>query len=103
MKTPQQRTARAGASAAPVPGTRIAEPGLDGHDRGADVIARGLRDTGYEVLDTGPHQTPEQIVATVFAEDAALPGLSVLSGGHLTLETIDQFDAAPNQTLEPTC
>ncbi|CDR17627.1 hypothetical protein GCM10022420_099080 [Streptomyces iranensis] len=101
MKTPQQRTARAGA--APVPGTRIAEPRLDGHDRGANVIARGLRDTGYEVIDTGPHQAPEQIVATVVAEDAALPGLSVLSGGNLTLETIDQLDAAPNRTLEPTC
>lgn len=101
MKTPQQRTARAGV--APVPGTRIAGPGLDGHDRGTDVIARGLRDTGYEVLGTGPHQTPAQIVATVFAEAAALPGLSVLSGGHLTLETIGQLDAAPNQTLEPTC
>ncbi|GAA0533465.1 hypothetical protein GCM10010390_39240 [Streptomyces mordarskii] len=101
MNTPQQRTARAGT--APVPGTRIAGPGLDSHDRGANVIARGLRDTGYEAIHTGPHQAPEQIVAIVFAEAAALPGLSVLSGGHLTFETIDQLDAAPNQTLEPTC
>ncbi|MEU3513663.1 cobalamin B12-binding domain-containing protein [Streptomyces longwoodensis] len=63
----------------------IAKPGLDGHDRGAKVIARALRDAGYEVIYTGLHQTPEQIVATVIAEDAPLLGLSVLSGAHLTI------------------
>ncbi|MFE6366052.1 cobalamin B12-binding domain-containing protein [Streptomyces sp. NPDC057806] len=63
----------------------IAKPGLDGHDRGAKVIARALRDAGYEVIYTGLHQTPEQIVATVVAEDAPLLGLSVLSGAHLTI------------------
>ncbi|MFI8997391.1 cobalamin B12-binding domain-containing protein [Streptomyces sp. NPDC053542] len=74
-------------SAAPTPRARvvIAKPGLDGHDRGAKVIARGLRDAGYEVIYTGLHQTPEQIVATVIAEDAPLLGLSVLSGAHLPL------------------
>ncbi|MET9686606.1 cobalamin B12-binding domain-containing protein [Streptomyces coeruleorubidus] len=63
----------------------IAKPGLDGHDRGAKVIARALRDAGYEVIYTGLHQTPEQIVATVIAEDAPVLGLSVLSGAHLTI------------------
>ncbi|MGV9631997.1 cobalamin B12-binding domain-containing protein [Streptomyces sp. NPDC003487] len=63
----------------------IAKPGLDGHDRGAKVIARALRDAGYEVIYTGLHQTPEQIVATVIAEDAPLLGLSILSGAHLTI------------------
>jgi methylmalonyl-CoA mutase C-terminal domain/subunit len=63
----------------------IAKPGLDGHDRGAKVISRGLRDAGYEVIYTGLHQTPEQIVATVIAEDAPILGLSVLSGAHLTI------------------
>ncbi|WP_159043411.1 hypothetical protein [Streptomyces sp. NBRC 110028] len=104
MKTPQQRTARA--RAAPVPDTRIVAPGLDGHGRGANVIARVPRDTGYEVIDTDPHQALEQFavtVVTVVAEDAALPGLSVPSGGRLTLETVDQLDATPNHTLEPTC
>ncbi|PWI04492.1 methylmalonyl-CoA mutase [Streptomyces sp. NWU339] len=63
----------------------IAKPGLDGHDRGAKVIARALRDAGHEVIYTGLHQTPEQIVATVIAEDAPVLGLSVLSGAHLTI------------------
>jgi methylmalonyl-CoA mutase C-terminal domain/subunit len=62
----------------------IAKPGLDGHDRGAKVIARALRDAGYEVIYTGLHQTPAQIVATAIQEDAAVIGLSVLSGAHLT-------------------
>ncbi|MFJ8027782.1 cobalamin B12-binding domain-containing protein [Streptomyces sp. NPDC096311] len=75
------------ADATPAPRARvvIAKPGLDGHDRGAKVIARALRDAGYEVIYTGLHQTPEQIVATVLAEDAPLLGLSVLSGAHLTI------------------
>ncbi|MFY9808816.1 MAG: cobalamin B12-binding domain-containing protein [Pseudonocardiaceae bacterium] len=63
----------------------VAKPGLDGHDRGAKVVARALRDAGMEVVYTGLHQTPEQIVATVLQEDADAVGLSVLSGAHLTL------------------
>jgi methylmalonyl-CoA mutase C-terminal domain/subunit len=63
----------------------IAKPGLDGHDRGAKVVARALRDAGMEVIYTGLHQTPEQIVATALAEDADAIGLSVLSGAHMTL------------------
>lgn len=63
----------------------IAKPGLDGHDRGAKVIARTLRDAGMEVIYTGLHQTPEQIVETAIQEDADLVGLSVLSGAHMTL------------------
>jgi methylmalonyl-CoA mutase C-terminal domain/subunit len=62
----------------------IAKPGLDGHDRGAKVIARVLRDAGHEVIYTGLHQSPAQIVATAIQEDAAVIGLSVLSGAHLT-------------------
>ena len=60
----------------------VAKPGLDGHDRGAKVIARALRDAGFEVIYTGLHQTPEQIVATAVQEDADAVGLSVLSGAH---------------------
>src|SRR5271168_2767648 len=63
----------------------VAKPGLDGHDRGAKVIARTLRDAGFEVVYTGLHQTPEQIVAAVVQEDADALGLSMLSGAHLTL------------------
>ena len=63
----------------------IAKPGLDGHDRGAKVVARALRDAGMEVIYTGLHQTPEQIVATAIQEDAHAIGLSVLSGAHMTL------------------
>ena len=63
----------------------IAKPGLDGHDRGAKVVARALRDAGHEVIYTGLHQTPEQIVETAIQEDADLVGLSVLSGAHLSL------------------
>jgi methylmalonyl-CoA mutase C-terminal domain/subunit len=63
----------------------IAKPGLDGHDRGAKIIARALRDAGMEVIYTGLHQTPEQIVETAIQEDADLIGLSVLSGAHMTL------------------
>ena len=63
----------------------VAKPGLDGHDRGAKVVARALRDAGVEVIYTGLHQTPEQIVAAAIAEDADAIGLSVLSGAHLTL------------------
>jgi methylmalonyl-CoA mutase C-terminal domain/subunit len=62
----------------------IAKPGLDGHDRGAKVVARALRDAGHEVIYTGLHQSPAQIVATAIQEDASVVGLSVLSGAHLT-------------------
>ena len=73
----------------PVPARRlrvvVAKPGLDGHDRGAKIIARALRDAGMEVIYTGLHQTPEQIVETVIQEDADAVGLSILSGAHMTL------------------
>ncbi|NBE55754.1 cobalamin B12-binding domain-containing protein [Streptomyces boluensis] len=77
----------------------VAKPGLDGHDRGAKVIARALRDAGIEVIYTGLHQSPEQIVEATLQEDAAGIGLSVLSGAHLTLfakviELLEQRDAA---------
>jgi methylmalonyl-CoA mutase, C-terminal domain len=63
----------------------VAKPGLDGHDRGAKIIARALRDAGMEVIYTGLHQTPEQIVATAIQEDADAVGISILSGAHMTL------------------
>jgi methylmalonyl-CoA mutase C-terminal domain/subunit len=63
----------------------IAKPGLDGHDRGAKIIARSLRDAGMEVVYTGLHQTPEQIVETAIQEDADAIGISILSGAHMTL------------------
>ena len=76
----------------------VAKPGLDGHDRGAKIIARALRDAGMEVIYTGLHQTPEQIVATVIQEDADAVGLSILSGAHMTLvprvvELLNEQDA----------
>jgi methylmalonyl-CoA mutase C-terminal domain/subunit len=76
----------------------VAKPGLDGHDRGAKVVARALRDAGHEVIYTGLHQTPEQIVETAIQEDADMVGLSVLSGAHMTLfrrliELLDERDA----------
>jgi methylmalonyl-CoA mutase C-terminal domain/subunit len=81
----------AGAETANEPGAQrkirvvVAKPGLDGHDRGAKIIARALRDAGMEVIYTGLHQTPEQIAATVIQEDADAIGLSILSGAHMTL------------------
>jgi methylmalonyl-CoA mutase, C-terminal domain len=77
----------------------IAKPGLDGHDRGAKVVARALRDAGVEVIYTGLHQTPEQIVAAALQEDADAIGLSVLSGAHMTqfrrvLELLAEHDAS---------
>jgi methylmalonyl-CoA mutase C-terminal domain/subunit len=77
----------------------IAKPGLDGHDRGAKVVARALRDAGVEVIYTGLHQTPEQIVAAALQEDADAIGLSILSGAHMTqfgrvLELLKEKDAA---------
>ncbi|MGH3546325.1 MAG: cobalamin-dependent protein, partial [Mycobacteriales bacterium] len=76
----------------------IAKPGLDGHDRGAKIVARTLRDAGMEVIYTGLHQTPEQIVDAVIQEDADCIGLSVLSGAHMTLfarviELLNERDA----------
>jgi methylmalonyl-CoA mutase C-terminal domain/subunit len=71
-------------SAAPIR-VVVAKPGLDGHDRGAKIVARALRDAGMEVIYTGLHQTPEQIVSTAIQEDARAIGLSVLSGAHMTL------------------
>ena len=76
----------------------VAKPGLDGHDRGAKIIARALRDAGMEVIYTGLHQTPEQIVETVLQEDADAVGLSILSGAHMTLvprvvELLNEQDA----------
>jgi methylmalonyl-CoA mutase C-terminal domain/subunit len=73
----------------------MAQPGLDGHDRGARVITRALREAGFEVIYTGLHQTPEQIVETTVQEDADAVGLSVLSGAHLTLfpRVVDQLRA----------
>ena len=72
----------------------VAKPGLDGHDRGAKVIARALRDAGMEVIYTGLHQSPQQIVETALQEDADIIGLSVLSGAHMTLfqKVIDLLD-----------
>ena len=77
----------------------VAKPGLDGHDRGAKVVARALRDAGVEVIYTGLHQSPEQIVETAIQEDADAVGLSVLSGAHMTLfkrviELLAERDAA---------
>jgi methylmalonyl-CoA mutase, C-terminal domain len=77
----------------------IAKPGLDGHDRGAKVVARALRDAGVEVIYTGLHQTPEQIVAAALQEDADAIGLSVLSGAHMTqfrrvLDLLKERDAS---------
>jgi len=74
----------------------VAKPGLDGHDRGAKVIARALRDSGFEVVYTGLHQTPEQVVSAVVQEDADAVGLSMLSGAHLSLvpKVLSGLDAA---------
>ena len=88
-------------SSTPTPRIRIVvgKPGLDGHDRGAKIVARALRDAGHEVIYTGLHQTPEQIAETAIQEDADLIGLSVLSGAHMTLfrrlvELLREKDAA---------
>jgi methylmalonyl-CoA mutase C-terminal domain/subunit len=84
------QSSAAGAAQQPQAGGRkirvvVAKPGLDGHDRGAKIIARALRDAGMEVIYTGLHQTPEQIAETVLQEDADAVGLSILSGAHMTL------------------
>lgn len=74
----------------------VAKPGLDGHDRGAKVIARALRDAGFEVIYTGLHQTPQQVVDAALSEDADFIGMSILSGAHMTLfaEVIDLLKAS---------
>jgi methylmalonyl-CoA mutase, C-terminal domain len=87
---PQDGPAATGASldSPPMPGKQrivVAKPGLDGHDRGAKVVARALRDAGFEVIYTGLHQTPEQIAETTIQEDADAVGLSCHSGAHMTL------------------
>ncbi|WP_051821621.1 cobalamin B12-binding domain-containing protein [Streptomyces sp. SCSIO 75703] len=104
MNALRQRADTGGAAASSRLRVVIAKPGLDGHDRGAKVIARALRDAGHEVIYTGLHQTPEQIVATVIAEDAPVLGLSVLSGAHLTivervLELLAREDASDVRIL----
>lgn len=80
----------------------VAKPGLDGHDRGAKVVARALRDAGVEVIYTGLHQTPEQIVAAAVAEDVDAIGLSVLSGAHMTLFR-KVLDLLEEQNAEDIC
>ena len=82
----------------------VAKPGLDGHDRGAKVIARALRDAGFEVIYTGLHQTPEQVVQAVIQEDADAVGLSLLSGAHLTLvpRVIDSLEQHGRDDV-PSC
>lgn len=82
----------------------IAKPGLDGHDRGAKVIARALRDAGFEVIYTGIRQTPEQIVESVIQEDVDVLGLSILSGAHMVLipkilKLLEEKDLKPNEDV----
>ena len=79
----------------------VAKPGLDGHDRGAKVIARALRDAGFEVIYTGLHWTPDQVVQAVIQEDADAVGLSLLSGAHLTL--VPKIMEALRSTVPTTC
>lgn len=76
----------------------VAKPGLDGHDRGAKVVARGLRDSGFEVIYTGLHQTPEMVVSAALQEDVDVVGLSILSGAHIPLVTAIQ-DLMKKQSL----
>ncbi|AIU70708.1 methylmalonyl-CoA mutase [Thermococcus eurythermalis] len=82
----------------------IAKPGLDGHDRGAKVVARALKEAGYEVIYTGIRQTPEQIVETVVQEDAAVLGISILSGAHMVLipkiiRLLEERGIKPNEDI----
>ena len=77
----------------------VAKPGLDGHDRGAKVVARGLRDAGFEVIYTGLHQTPEMVVSAALQEDVDVVGLSILSGAHVPLVTAIQ-DLMKKQRLD---
>jgi methylmalonyl-CoA mutase, C-terminal domain len=100
MSTSTTTTAPRTASGSPIR-VVVAKPGLDGHDRGAKVVARALRDAGIEVVYTGLHQTPDQIVETAIQEDADLIGLSVLSGAHMTLfaAVLDQLAARDAQDI----
>ncbi|EEB73952.1 cobalamin B12-binding domain-containing protein [Thermococcus sp. AM4] len=82
----------------------IAKPGLDGHDRGAKVVARALKEAGYEVIYTGIRQTPEQIVETVIQEDASVLGISILSGAHMVLipkiiKLLEERGIKPNEDI----
>ena len=79
----------------------IAKPGLDGHDRGAKVVARGLRDAGFEVIYTGLHQTPEMVVTAAIQEDVDIVGLSILSGAHLPLVTEIQRLFKAQKVMKP--
>jgi len=79
----------------------IAKPGLDGHDRGAKVVARGLRDAGFEVIYTGLHQTPEMVVTAAIQEDVDVVGLSILSGAHVPLVTEIQRLLRENKVDKP--
>lgn len=79
----------------------IAKPGLDGHDRGAKVVARGLRDAGYEVIYTGLHQTPEMVVQSAIQEDVDVVGLSILSGAHIPLVNAIQGLMKKEKVLKP--
>ena len=100
MSTSTTTTAPRTASGSPIR-VVVAKPGLDGHDRGAKVVARALRDAGIEVVYTGLHQTPDQIVETAIQEDADLIGLSVLSGAHMPLiaAVLDQLKARDAQDI----
>ena len=100
MSTSASTSAPRTASGSPIR-VIVAKPGLDGHDRGAKVVARALRDAGIEVVYTGLHQTPEQIVETAIQEDADIIGLSVLSGAHMTLfaAVLDQLKARDAQDI----
>jgi len=100
MSTSASTTAPRTAAGSPIR-VIVAKPGLDGHDRGAKVVARALRDAGIEVVYTGLHQTPEQIVETAIQEDADIIGLSVLSGAHMTLfaAVLDQLRARDAQDI----
>ncbi len=95
-----QRRYSAGMNESPIR-VVVAKPGLDGHDRGAKVVARALRDAGMEVVYTGLHQTPEQIVEAAIQEDADIVGLSVLSGAHMTLfaRVIELLEARDAQDI----
>jgi methylmalonyl-CoA mutase C-terminal domain/subunit len=79
----------------------VAKPGLDGHDRGAKVVARGLRDAGFEVIYTGLHQTPEMVVQAALQEDVDIVGLSILSGAHIPLVTAIQEKMREQKVMKP--
>ena len=79
----------------------VAKPGLDGHDRGAKVVARGLRDAGFEVIYTGLHQTPEMVVQAALQEDVDIVGLSILSGAHIPLVTAIQEKMREQRVMKP--